>query len=196
MTSLGNAGDRTGCRAAGMRCLGVLALLVCVGATGCRHKVQAYTIPLGAQVPVLLEDSPPIDEGTIATLPLPDLGPLPETTPTVPVPRKRPATPREETQPTTAAPADAAPAELAIGNLSTGSDATPQIQQEAQAMISSILRQIAALSSRTADAQRRDLNKVRNFVKQAQQALNTGDMDGAKNLAVKAGVLMDELQKR
>jgi hypothetical protein len=158
--------------------------------------MPAYTIPLGPSAPVALEDAPTdVDQLMIATLPLPDLGPFPTTPPAPPVQRRRPAAPKEETQPATN-PAEPAPAELAIGSLSTGANATPQIQQQAQDMISSILRRIGALSSRTANAQRSDVNKVRNFLKQAQQALNTGDLDGAKNLAIKAGVLMDDLEKR
>lgn len=197
MTQLCHPGDRAACMAARVRCLRALALLLCAGTVGCRHRMQTFIIPRGAQAPVALEEpTSDVDQMTIATLPLPDLGPFPTTPPAPPVQRRRPAAPREETQPPATAPAEAAPAELAIGSLSTGVDATPQIQQQAQAMISSILRRIAALSSRTAEAQRRDVNNVRNFLKQAQQALNTGDIDGAKNLATKAGVLMDDLEKR
>ena len=179
-----------------MRSLPWLALLFCVGGIGCRHKAPPYQIPQGALVPVELEAPlPGEDSAEIATLPLPDLGPLPTTPPAPPVQRRRPTTPREETQPAAPVPAEAAPADLAIGSLSTGSDATPQIQQQAQEMISSIVKRISTLSSRTANTQRRELDKVRNFVKQAQQALNTGDTDGAKNLATKARLLMDDLEK-
>jgi hypothetical protein len=174
----------------------MLALLFCATAIGCRHRVPAYTMPLGAQVPVELEEPAPDDEAaTIATLPLPDLEPYLTTPPVPPAPRRRPASPKEEAQPPAQAPGEV-PADLAIGNLSTGSDVTPQIQQQAQDMISSIFKRIATLSSRTANAQRRELDKVRNFLKQAQQALDTGDMDGAKNLATKARLLMDDLQQK
>jgi hypothetical protein len=37
---------------------------------------------------------------------------------------------------------------------------------------------------------------VRNFLEQAQQALNSGDADGATNLATKARLLMDEVEKQ
>jgi hypothetical protein len=173
----------------------MLALLAC--ATGCRHKVAPFRIPVGALVPVQLEiPSGGFDEGIIATLPLPDLGPFPSMPPAPPVQRRRPAAPKEEPQPLAQPGADVAPAELAIGNLSTGTDTTPQIQQRAQEMISSVFKRMQALSSRTAGAQRRELDRVRNFLKQAQQALDTGDIDGAKNLAVKAGLLVDGIEKK
>ena len=62
-------------------------------------------------------------------------------------------TPKEET-PTQGA--ESAPAsELAIGTLSSGGDLAPQIQQQAQDMISSILKRISsAFPSKTADAEK------------------------------------------
>jgi hypothetical protein len=63
-------------------------------------------------------------------------------------------------------------------------------------MISSILKSLAALPARIADAQKRQVRQVRHFLDQAQQALNTGDTEGAKNLATKAHLLMDDLEKR
>jgi hypothetical protein len=172
-----------------------LALLLATGLAGCRHKIAAFTIPHGAQAPVALEepqlpDPPP----TIASLPVPELGPISPPAPT-PAPRRRPTpAPKEEQPPTQVA--EAAPAELAIGTLSSGGDLAPQIQQQAQDMISSILKRIAALSTKTADAEKRQIRQVRHFLDQAQQALNTGDTEGAKNLATKAGLLMDDLEKK
>jgi hypothetical protein len=175
----------------------MLALLLSLGVAGCRHRTPAYTIPRGALVPVELEVPPAVeDRVTIATLPLPDLEPVPSTPPDPPVQRRRSTVPREETPSPVPAPVDAAPAELAIGNLSTGADVTPQIQQQAQEMISFLLRRIEAISTKRAEAQHRELDRVRNFVNQAQQALNTGDTDGAKNLATKARLLMDDLEAK
>ena len=63
-------------------------------------------------------------------------------------------------------------------------------------MISSILKRIAALSTKTADAEKPQIRQIRHFLDQAQQALNTGDTEGAKNLATKARQLMDDLEKK
>jgi hypothetical protein len=89
------------------------------------------------------------------------------------------------------------PAALAaIGTLSTGGDAAPQSQQEAQDLVASIRRRIAALPARTADAQKKEIRQIQNFIDQAQKALKSGDAEGAKNLATKAKLLMDDLEKK
>lgn len=173
----------------------VLALILVAGLAGCRHKPPAFVIPMGAQAPVdLLEIPLPEPPPVIAEVPEPEPTPFPEIPPTLPIPRRRP-TPAPKDEPSTPA-TEAAPAELAIGSLSTGGDLAPQIQQQAQDMISSILKRIAALSAKTADAQKRQIRQVRHFLDQAQQALNSGDTEGAKNLATKARQLMDDLEKK
>jgi hypothetical protein len=88
------------------------------------------------------------------------------------------------------------PAALAIGTLSTGDDASPQSQQQAQDLIASILKRIAALPAKTADAQKKQIRQIKTFILQAQKALNSGDAEGAKNLATKAKLLMDDLEKK
>jgi hypothetical protein len=172
-----------------------LVLLLVAGLAGCRHKAPAFTIPHGAQAPIALEEpSTPDPAATVAELPVPELPPLSPPPPT-PVPRRKPApAPREEPPPTQVA--EAAPAELAIGTLSSGGNLAPQIQHQAQDMISSILKRIAALSAKTADAEKRQIRQIRNFLDQAQQALKTGDTEGAKNLATKASLLTDDLEKK
>lgn len=173
----------------------VLALMLVAGLSGCRHKPPAFVIPMGAQAPVDLVEIPlPEPPPLIAQLPEPEPVPFPETPPTAPVPRRRPSPAPKEEPP--AQVAEAAPAELAIGSLSTGGDLAPQIQQQAQDMISSILKRIAALPAKTADAQKRQIRQVKHFLDQAQQALNSGDTEGAKNLATKARQLMDDLEKK
>jgi hypothetical protein len=85
---------------------------------------------------------------------------------------------------------------LAIGALTSGGDATPQSQQQARDLIASVDRRITTLPAKVADAQKPQLRQVRKFLDDAKQALNTGDTDGATNLANKAKVLMDELESR
>jgi len=91
---------------------------------------------------------------------------------------------------------EAEPAAVAIGALTTGGDAAPQSRQQAQDLIASILKRIAALPAKTADAQKRQIRQVRNFLDEAQKALKSGDAEGAKNLATKAKLLMDDLEKK
>jgi hypothetical protein len=175
----------------------ISAIAVSVAMTGCRHRPAPFTIPIGAQTPLALEDpnaSQSLPE--IADLPEPELAPLPDV-PTAPMPprRRTTVTPREEVPPPVT-PNEPAPAELAIGSLSTGGEIAPQLQQQAKDMISSILKRIAALPARTADAQKKQIRQVRNFLDQARQAVESGDAQGAKNLATKARLLMDDLEKR
>jgi hypothetical protein len=154
-------------------------------------------LPLGSLAPIDLEaaaidpDSLPLIESVpppeFPTLPLPP-------PPAKPVPRRTPAT-KEEAQPPVqaAAPESAA---LAIGVLSIGGDAEPQSQQTARDLIAAITKRIAALPSKFADARKKQVNQVKHFLDQAQQALNSGDADGAMNLATKAKLLMDDLEKK
>lgn len=178
------------------------AVLACslglfVTMTGCRHKAAPVTIPMGAQTPVELEDA---EDGqslpALAEIPNPELGPLPDA-PTAPTPprRRTPQPPREEV-PVPVTPPEPPPVELAIGSLSTGGEIAPQLQQQARQMIGAILKRLAALPARTADSQKRQLRQVRNFLEQARQAVESGDAQGAKNLATKAGLLMDDLEKK
>jgi len=44
--------------------------------------------------------------------------------------------------------------------------------------------------------QRAQVRQVQQFVKQAQQALESGDAQGASTLATKAKLLMDDLEKK
>lgn len=173
------------------------SLVLATGLAGCHHKTVAFVIPRGAHAPIELETLPPPEPPPmIATLAPPELEPLPLPPPAPrPVPRKKPS-PREEPQPAVQVASAPESAELAIGALSTGGDAAPQSQQQAQDLIASILKRIAALPSRTADAQKRQIRQIRNFLNQAQQALNSGDADGARNLANKARLLMDDLEKK
>jgi hypothetical protein len=92
--------------------------------------------------------------------------------------------------------ASAAEPAAAIGSLSSGGDSVGQSQQQAKDLIASILKRIAALPAKTADSKKGEVRQVKRFLDQAQQALNSGDADGAKNLATKAGLLMDDLEKK
>jgi len=177
------------------RVLRLSALVFAAGLAGCRHKPVPLVLPAAVHAPAQLEPSPAPDI-EIATLPPPQLGPTPEPPPPPP-PRKRPApAPKEETPPPVQTASEAAPATLAIGMLSTGGDAAPGTRQQAQQLIASILKRISALPAKTAEAQRKQLRQIRHFLDQAQQALNSGDAEGANNLATKARVLMDDLEKK
>jgi hypothetical protein len=173
---------------------GLALLLVVVGLSGCRHKAVRFVIPQGAQVMIELEPEPDSDSPTeVAELPLPELPPLSPAEPPRPAPRRRP-TPKEETP--TVQVADATSAALAIGALSSGGEAVPEVHQQTQDAINAILKRIAALPAKTVDSQKKQLAQIRRFLDEAQRALNSGDGEAAQNLAVKAKLLMDDLEKR
>lgn len=172
-----------------------LALVLTAGLAGCRHKTVRFVIPQGAQVPIELVAIPPSDpEPEIATLPEPELSPLSGPEPPKPPPRRRPPAPKEETAPVQVA--DASSAALAIGALSTGDDAKPEVHQQTQDMISSIRKRIIALPAKSANAQKKQLSQVSRFLDEAQEALNSGDAGAAQNLAIKAKLLMDDIEKK
>lgn len=186
------------CHLAPLMRIPALSLTLALGLGGCHHKPTAFVIPSGAHAPVALETIPPPElPPEIATLPQPELEPplpLPEPPPR-PVPKKKPA-PKEEPQPPVQVASAPEPAALAIGTLSTGGDAAPQSQQQAQDLIASIRKQIEALPANTANAQKKQIRQITNFIDQAKKALNSGDAEGARNLATKAQLLLDDLEKK
>jgi hypothetical protein len=94
-----------------------------------------------------------------------------------------------------AAPPAASPEETAIGALSLGGEANPRAQQEAAELIESIDKRINGLDAQKVDAEKGQVSRIKNFQRQAQGALNSGDVEGAKTLATKAKLLLDDLQK-
>jgi hypothetical protein len=164
-----------------------------VGLAGCGHKQIRAHIPVA--LPVDLETLATAD-GDLDPIPQPELAPLQWPEPPRPPVRRR-VPPRPEDAGGTAQPtSDAGPPELAIGTLSSGGDASPQSQQQARDLIGYIDRRISELPPRVANAEKPQVRQVRNFLDQAKQALNTGDADGAINLANKAKVMMDEMERR
>jgi hypothetical protein len=186
---------------AGRAC--AFALVLALGLSGCRRRVVLIVIPpVAAQI--ALETPPPMaNPPEIATPPplepeVVELSPVMVTPPTPP--RRRtpaPAAAQPPVQPPVQVAANTVPdaGVVAIGELSTGGNSTPQSQQEAKDLIGAITKRIAGLSSRKAYAQRGQVRQVRHFLDQAQQALNSGDAEGAKTLATKAKLLMDDVEK-
>ena len=172
-------------------------LLVSFALAGCRHKTL-WVPPPSLTAPVDLDVPPePEHPSLIAELPPPEL--VPPTPPTLPKKpaRRKTAPSRETAQPPPIQVASAAdPSALSIGSLSTGGDASSQSQQQVRDLIVSIQKRITALPRSTASQQRSQLRQVTSFLKHAQQALDSGDAEGAFNLATKARLLMDDVEKK
>ena len=83
-----------------------------------------------------------------------------------------------------------------IGALTPGgSDETPHTRQDAQELLVSTDKRLNALPSQVQKTRRAQISQIRNFWKEASEALQTGDAEGAKTLAVKAKLLLDDLEK-
>jgi hypothetical protein len=169
---------------------------VCAAVTGCRHKVKP-TPP--APLP------PP---GPVALVPAPELPTHVQPVPLTPLPalpaRSLPKT--KKRKPAIVATAPPAPVEMAsntpppppanvVGALTAGGDAAPAAQQKAAASIGEVEKQLAGLSAPTLEAQKEGVARVKNFLRQAHDALKSGDAEGAATLAGKAKVLLDDLLK-
>lgn len=83
-----------------------------------------------------------------------------------------------------------------IGALTPGGvDQSPQVRQDAQELLVSTDRRLNALPVQTQQSQRAQISQIRNFWKQGSDALKAGDAEGAKTLALKAKLLLDDLEK-
>lgn len=108
---------------------------------------------------------------------------------------RRRLTPRSTTAPAEETSPEPTTDESAIGDLTAGGAANPQAQHEAASLIHTIQIRLNGLPPQVARRQRSQVNRVRNFWKQAQEALNSGDVEGATTLATKAKLLLDDLDK-
>jgi ribosomal protein S20 len=168
-----------------------------VGLGGCRHKAQVATLP-AVLTPVALEEIPEPEN-------LPMVEVQPAKLPPAPViasegkpkrERKRPVPKTAPAQePVQIAAAPPSPEDTAIGALTAGGEANPQTKQEAADLITASEKRLNALPAQKAEEEKAQVSKVKNFLKDAQEALNTGDAEGAKTLATKAKLLLDDLEK-
>ncbi len=84
----------------------------------------------------------------------------------------------------------------ALGALTPGGgDQSPRARQEAADLIAATEKRINALPKDTAKGQAAQINKVRNFLREAQSALRSGDAEGARTLAMKGKLLLDDVEK-
>ena len=196
-------------RAVRMALIGLAVLSV----TGCRHR-KAPVVPVAAQAPVALEPAPePNQPSQVASVP-PQTMPVP----TVKLPvkkvhhqhRKTTLTPTPTSAsalqtPPAAVPAATPPVQMAsvspppiasvIGSLTTGGDAGPERRQRASDVIDNNEKRLKALPKDTISQQRDAVARVGNFDRDATVALKEGDSEGALTLAMKAQVLLDDLEK-
>ena len=181
--------DITGRLAGALLCFGLM-----VGLVGCRHKPQLAPLP-PVITPVALEEIPEPENLPMVEAPEIKLPPVPVATNAKPKrERKRPA-PKVTPEPVQVAVAEPPPEETAIGALTAGGEASPQTKQEAADLIASSEKRLNGLPAKKAEDEKAQVSKVKNFLKDAQEALKSGDAEGAKTLATKAKLLLDDLEK-
>jgi hypothetical protein len=189
----------------------LLALMPLV--QGCGHK----TPPAQSQTlaPPIVDAPPPKPAPvTPADLPPPVIGPPEDsqtaekdTAPKPPAPAKKPVhhpkstTPAGNTPPPQQAGQEAAntapattPSVSAIGELSGGASGDQRSQTEET--INTTEKGVNAINRGLNDSETKTAAQIREFLKQARQALTSGDVDGALTLAKKAKVLLAELSNQ
>jgi hypothetical protein len=194
-------------------------LLLALGTTGCSHK--SASPPQQAQAPPLQTgkgtlsppDTPQQQEKSETPLasPLPPPSaqsvPLPPPTPKkVRNKKPKPAPTKSDTSQTAGSTpaANGATAQVSapigsgspIGQLTTGDSALGErTKHETADLIGGTQQGLNGIKRSLSTDELVTASQIRTFLKQAQQALDTGDTDGAHTLATKAKLLLDELTK-
>lgn len=170
--------------------IGALALPLLLA--GCGHWPHNQKLPppppslAPSKVPPPTVVPPPLL--TIAAQEQVNYTDLPEETPKAPARRRRtPASSGADLQPGSSGE----PEVSAIGQLSSG-DPTDS-RRQTQASIDSIERSLDGIKRRLSSPEQKTAAHIREFLKQAKDALASGDIDGAGTLAAKARVLLNEL---
>ncbi|WP_263354453.1 hypothetical protein [Acidicapsa acidisoli] len=170
---------------------------------GCDHKTKQAPAQTQTLAPPIV-DTPPPKPATVETadLPPPVVGnpePAPSTEPdtaTKPAtPPKKPSHPKKNTptQEASNASGNSSPSVSAIGELSGGASGDQRSQTEE--MISSTEKGVNGITRALNDSETKTAAQIHQFLKQAKEALGTGDVDGALTLAKKAKVLLAELNQ-
>ncbi|HLY39605.1 MAG TPA: hypothetical protein VKR52_00265 [Terracidiphilus sp.] len=170
-----------------------VAWLLLLMLTACSHKPQQsaakpYAPPIdpNAPKPTTTAAEVPPAVATVPTQPAsaqikpPDQPLKPKTH------HKKPV--KETEQASNAAPA---PEVSAIGTLSPADPPDEQLQTKSS--IDTTERTLNGITRKLDDQEMKTAAQIREFLKQAKTALASGDVDGAHTLAVKAGVLLAEI---
>jgi outer membrane biosynthesis protein TonB len=164
--------------------------------TACHKTQQAQVQPLA---PPVVDNPPPPPSTAPVNLPAPVVTIPQEPTKTVPTPptkppaKKKKKTPPADTEQVAAnvPPPPPNPGVPAVGELSSGDPAG--YKQETQDSIASTERGLNGITRTLNDAEQKTADHIREYLKEAKEALASGDVDGAHTLAAKAKVLLQEL---
>jgi hypothetical protein len=162
--------------------------------SGCflkQHKQVVAMLPLPASnLPKPEVTHPDFPEMAIA-IPLESL----ETEPDSDIPARPPVRHHKPPDKPTQVAENPAPPESpgvsAIGQLSSGEPSTTY--HASIELISATERGLKGINRPLSDQEKKTASQIKAYLKQARQALNSGDVDGASTLAAKAQVLLREL---
>lgn len=178
-----------------------ISIAACLLVGGCHKRVVVPTLPAVLKVP---DVQPPEPNSPSMEAPPPESI---THAPTVKVVEKKPVRRSRKSAKTAALPSPPpatemaavppapAPAAAMLGALTTGGEVSPKTQQETTELIASGERRLQAVAGTKARDQVAQLKEVRHFLDQAKEVLATGDAEGAKTLATKAKLLIDDLEK-
>jgi outer membrane biosynthesis protein TonB len=162
--------------------------------TGCIHKIQlAQNQPFAPPV----EDTPPPKPAEPAPINLPPpevtipLQTTPQQVTPPPEPVKRPAKHKKPANTNPQIASNEPPTVSAAGTLSAGDP--PTVRQQADASIEATEKSLNGITRKLNDQEQKTATQIREYLKEAREALTGGDADGARNLAIKAKTLLDEL---
>jgi outer membrane biosynthesis protein TonB len=174
----------------------IVACLLPVLLTGCflQKKPKAAVQPLAPDIAKDASSLPPPSQSpppdlTIPTKPEVAETKLPSQSPKPPAKHKKTPPPDVDAQQASGG----APAVSAIGQLSSGDP--NEAKRQAQASIDATERGLKGINRTLDDTEQKTAAHIREFLKQARDALASGDVDGANTLAAKAKVLLTELQR-
>ncbi len=173
-------------------------MTVLVPLAGCRHRaVKTVTMaPVPPEIGPVMVSVPPPTHPT-EPLPTPDK-PVVATAVPVPAPpkkvhRKKPVS--VPVAPPVQVAAAAPPPAITLGQLSAGGTAGSPSRTETEQTLAEQKQRLEKLAAAAAAAHPADVEQVRRFLKGADDAWNTGDVEGAHTLALKAKVMLDDLQR-
>ncbi len=186
------------------RTLIAVALCLALLATAC-DKRPVHTTPPVLVPSIEAEPQPaPPPRPAASENPNPAPEPAPATTPSSdeqkPKPKPRKPAPKKPVQPTPAEPAKPEPAKPAPGNSAQITAAVPRAavqsqMQETEQLLRNSQGRLAGINRSLSDSEQGMLRQAHNYIAQSNQALQSGDIERAFNLAVKANLLTNELTK-
>jgi outer membrane biosynthesis protein TonB len=187
-----------------------LVLILPLLLTSCVHKTNQAVIQPPLAPPI--EDAPlPKPDNAPANLPPPVIS-MPDkkdttTAPPAPKPQTPAPPPKHKKSPAKTAPAqtptpsvqtteqasNAGSSVPAIGNLSSGEPA--DLKDKTQSIIADTEKELNGINRKLNEQDTKTSDQIREFLRQARTALSTNDVAGAHTLALKAKVLLDEINQ-